>query len=1143
MHVQILAPELWGLLGGVLALQGHVYAEALNFHGVVFDAVLIVLAAGLSEAFGQSIVLFANRVKPARFVFSLFVDAVLFTFGYAFLVLSTWVVCRLFGAPHLTLRDLALVLAMSYVPMLFAFLTALPYLGSALMNGLRVWHFLAMVVGVAAAGGIDVFAAVTYVWLGWFVMVLAQRSFGKPIVALGSRLLDAVAGVTVMNDAQVVVGRTENGTGALPDAPRVEVAQKAHAHPRRWVAGIGLAGMAVLGVIVALALEPVRRGVFGWQAHLPKIAQLPFDLLWIGIIAVIVAAFMAPLETLGWWAGWYGDEIDTSDETRPPQDTASAKPARYLVYLDGIAQSSGTYTPDIETFLDRLSPELPAGVALVRGVMAYSVLNRPLEDDPILSRFWKFVEGRRARSLSSLLGWFVNIRNVTIVAVSADPRYGPMYNFGMADVIYRSLVANGYPKRSGIPVTLVGYSGGGQMACGSASFLKRALDAPVDVISLGGVISGTDPILQLEHLYHLVGDRDNVEKIGPVMFSSRWPVAVLSNWNRAKRLGSLTRVSLGPVGHQVPGGMLDPDATLTDGRTNLRQTVDYIRSILTDRFVPQNDLPRRPSNYRRYLDGTGELWQFLASSASDPAERVLETGRYVPAAAWMGRLILPGRKERFGGALLQVSGAPPQAAHLLGRTVRLRWRDDPDVRERVRPAVRDVNFSAEALSASTYGGLIMPDRLNRWRLVDPLESLAGAHPVDDVVVKLNGPVTVEDSNNIVTLRIEREPVQMTGRFRALLTFLGPAAGAAGCYRVLHFDRASRAFTGEEDVVEMPAIVADLDDRPNSVAAGIEHSPLNGEGWYACGAFRDGRFVVQSLAPRALLRADAPQTTLPDERSAYRYLRRDAWREIVAARGGIVRAGMHPWHIGDTGLVVHTYGGIGGANREQAASGPVYFGHFAYGVAEVVEDPLSGEGRFDVTYYQIYTQNGDGLIAGALDWSRYMGDRQYGWAGVRPVCDAILRLDGLPIDALVRQLEVMTARYRIGDGTGGTFVGAAFNCSQDSNRALLAALALPEFAASPALRALAKDLRRKLLTFGAPRRDWSPNVYNLGTTMEDAPLGNLLSALGSWRCIFPRVAFDTIARTLLRHGASLAVLGTDQIGGTRDDVAPVVPTAF
>jgi predicted Abi (CAAX) family protease len=80
-------------------------------------------------------------------------------------------------------------------------------------------------------------------------------------------------------------------------------------------------------------------------------------------------------------------------------------------------------------------------------------------------------------------------------------------------------------------------------------------------------------------------------------------------------------------------------------------------------------------------------------------------------------------------------------------------------------------------------------------------------------------------------------------------------------------------------------------------------------------------------------------------------------------------------------------------------------------------------------------------------------------------------------------------------------------------------------------------------FGAPRRDWSDNEYNLGSTMEDAPLRNLVTALGSWRCVLPRLAFNTIVGTFLRHGAALTILGTDQIGGERSDIAPVAPTAL
>jgi predicted Abi (CAAX) family protease len=41
----------------------------------------------------------------------------------------------------------------------------------------------------------------------------------------------------------------------------------------------------------------------------------------------------------------------------------------------------------------------------------------------------------------------------------------------------------------------------------------------------------------------------------------------------------------------------------------------------------------------------------------------------------------------------------------------------------------------------------------------------------------------------------------------------------------------------------------------------------------------------------------------------------------------------PLQEGDQLLLNHNYGGVGGKMTEPAAKGPIYFGHFAYGVAE------------------------------------------------------------------------------------------------------------------------------------------------------------------------------------------------------------------
>ena len=162
-------------------------------------------------------------------------------------------------------------------------------------------------------------------------------------------------------------------------------------------------------------------------------------------------------------------------------------------------------------------------------------------------------------------------------------------------------------------------------------------------------------------------------------------------------------------------------------------------------------------------------------------------------------------------------------------------------------------------------------------------------------------------------------------------------------------------------------------------------------------------------------------------------------------------GIGIYLTGDRLLILHTYGGIGGKKKELAPLG-IFFGHFAFGLARVVRDPLSRELCFKNAYGQVYTQNIDGIIAGSLDWTNYMGDRQFGWLGSRPVVDIIVKLDvfeeynfggnlRFPLNALAYQLDQMMARYRTGDGTGATFVGPANSCVQDSCQALYQAIAI------------------------------------------------------------------------------------------------------
>ena len=94
-----------------------------------------------------------------------------------------------------------------------------------------------------------------------------------------------------------------------------------------------------------------------------------------------------------------------------------------------------------------------------------------------------------------------------------------------------------------------------------------------------------------------------------------------------------------------------------------------------------------------------------------------------------------------------------------------------------------------------------------------------------------------------------------------------------------------------------------------------------------------------------------------------------------------------------------------------------------------------------------------------------------------------------------------------------------------------------------LMQLQRELKSALQPFGGLRSDWEDNEFNLGSTLEDSPVRNLLMGLGSWRTMFPRLASDKIGRIFLKHGAAIWVLRTNQIGGYDPEIEPIAPTSL
>ncbi len=596
------------------------------------------------------------------------------------------------------------------------------------------------------------------------------------------------------------------------------------------------------------------------------------------------------------------------------------------------------------------------------------------------------------------------------------------------------------------------------------------------------------------------------------------------------------------------------------------------------------------SNYEIYLKNQ------LNQPNSYPVNYPISSSVYQPVSVWTGRLILLPKEQRQlrKSVLFEVYNADSAHQNLVGKIVNLEWSRDSEAQKFVQAVTQDVKF-IQATEDSKKTGNLHPDRLNNWQNVDPLESLAGARPQDDVVVELKNPVVVTNhQKERPSLKIAQEPVQVTGRIYALVTIIKrekadsvSAASPSDRFVVRHFNKKTKQFDGLLETIRIPQVPSDRNGISRSTNRGIEKSPLNSAGWYIYGTKdAEGIFVTQAIEPRALMRLQ-PDEVRVNRKSANSYLKKELWKGTEGQKGTAKIVLLDPksqqfneavskWREGDRAIVLHTYGGIGGKKPEPEPLG-VVTGHFAYGIATVVRDRFTDELRFDIEYRQVYAHNPDGIIAGTMKWSTYMGDLQRGWLGNRPVSDAIVKLDAVtqdydfdgiqlsPMKEFMRQLDIMMARYRIGDGTGSSVVTPSTSCVQDANQALFVTIKQVEkqVASNPRIQEwlrrhptdaqtlrfqqlvkLGRSLEKQLAPLGIIRSDWQENAENLaGTRTADGTLTTVLKAATTWRTMLPRRAHDEIATILLNNGATLWIIRTNQVGGFNPDIVPRAPTAL
>ena len=336
---------------------------------------------------------------------------------------------------------------------------------------------------------------------------------------------------------------------------------------RRWLR-ISLSGCPVLGaVLVGAAL--VRGGLerLGLDPG-NDLQELALLLAWLVGLLVPLAGIYSVAGQYAFWNGWLGGLPDPASLFAPADQPLAASAEtptaadRFVVYLDGIHQSTEEHPPRVAALLAELRAQLPAGTELIEGVQTYTISPAELAADAGSRWFWRRLFALQESHPNPLVNWtcgaLVQANNVIKVGISADRRYGPILNYELALKVAQRLVEAGLRQGSGQRIVLLGYSGGGEMAMGMADVLQVLCRCPVQILTCCGVFSGNQRLDQVACIATVVGSRDPVAALGPLLFPGRSPLLPLSNWNKARLGGRVKREVVAGMGHSGRRGPFSP---------------------------------------------------------------------------------------------------------------------------------------------------------------------------------------------------------------------------------------------------------------------------------------------------------------------------------------------------------------------------------------------------------------------------------------------------------------------------------------------------------------------------------------------------------------------------------------------------------
>jgi MFS family permease len=151
-------------------------------------ALAVAVLAGVSQLVGDSVILFVNRVRPARFIAALGLNGLLFALSLAAEGVVIWLSARfLFGADEPVGMGI-LVAFLGSAPLVFGFFIMAATLGPVVGRLLRIWSWLITLLAVRDGFDLALWQALASMALAWFVVWLINLPFGRMLGLLNEVL-------------------------------------------------------------------------------------------------------------------------------------------------------------------------------------------------------------------------------------------------------------------------------------------------------------------------------------------------------------------------------------------------------------------------------------------------------------------------------------------------------------------------------------------------------------------------------------------------------------------------------------------------------------------------------------------------------------------------------------------------------------------------------------------------------------------------------------------------------------------------------------------------------------------------------------------------------------------------------------------